>query len=147
MEITTLHTIAKSTLDYDPSVPCIIARQWGFLDSSEFREWLNKGLELMIEKEKVHGKMAWFADLRQGDAQADADLQWVATDWTTRALAASIRHVAFILPEDDYALAQMNAETYAELSESKAKEEHMITRMFKDEASAKTWLRDALFRP
>ena len=44
------------TLEYDPSVPCVIATFNGFMSSEQFREFLTAGLDLMIEKKKETGK-------------------------------------------------------------------------------------------
>lgn len=144
METNILFTLGESTINYDPAVPCLVARYVGFHTIEEFRQFMNKGLELLIEKKKVHGRIGWLPDIREGDAQADDGLEWVATDWTIRALAAGISHVAFVLPEDDYTIPEMNAETYAETAQAEIDGEQMTTRMFKDEASAKAWLREAL---
>ena len=137
-----LYKVQGTILISDPSVPCIILRQVGFLNGEEFKEVLNKGLELMIEMKKEHGKSTWLVNLIEGDAQTNEDLEWVGTDWNMRVLTAGIRHVAFVLPDDGYTMAQMNAETYAETAQAEIDGVQMTTRMFKDEASAKMWLRE-----
>lgn len=142
MEI--LHKMQNTTILSDLSVPCIILKQVGFLNGEEFRMVLNKSLELMIEMKKVYGKCAGLFNLIEGDAQANEDLEWAGTDWNMRALAAGIQYVAFTRHEDDCTMAQLNADTYAELSESEANEGQMTTRTFKNEESAKAWLREVL---
>ncbi|WP_221408956.1 hypothetical protein [Ohtaekwangia koreensis] len=53
-----LHTQKYGTLDYDPSVPCIIATHFGYATNDEFRSLLNLGLSYAIEKKKKSRK-AW----------------------------------------------------------------------------------------
>lgn len=144
MKTEALYTLGESTIVYDPSVPCMIATHVGFQTSEEFRTFLNKGLELMIEKIKEKGTMAWLPNIRNFDALDERDLQWAAADWNERAYLAGIKHVAFVLADDDYDLATIGAETYVEAGQSQKEKPQMTTRMFKDEESAKAWLREVL---
>ncbi|GAA0195849.1 hypothetical protein GCM10009122_60170 [Fulvivirga kasyanovii] len=118
-------------------------RHVGFLDGAEIRYCLNKGLELMIEKRKEYGRIAWLVDLREGDAVAEADLQWIAADWNARLLEAGICYVAFVLSEDDYAFSSVSAESYQGFSEEEVGDQ-VINRNFQNEESAKAWLREVL---
>ncbi|MBL6446708.1 hypothetical protein JMN32_10320 [Fulvivirga sp. 29W222] len=140
MSVTTIYTMGKSRIEYDPSVPCLIARHIGFELSHEHREFLNKGLELLIEKKKEQGKIAWVPDLRLSDAIMEEDSMWAVNDWSPRALAAGVKHVAFILSEDEFALASMASETYNDAIKN---DEQMQVGNFRDEESAKEWLRES----
>jgi hypothetical protein len=40
------------SLEFDPSVPCVVATFVGFMTSDQFRQFLMRGLDLMIEKKK-----------------------------------------------------------------------------------------------
>ena len=44
------------TLEYDSTVPCITASFIGFMSSEQFRAFLNKGLDYLIEKKQHHDK-------------------------------------------------------------------------------------------
>ncbi|GAA0195878.1 hypothetical protein GCM10009122_60210 [Fulvivirga kasyanovii] len=145
MKIETFYTQGESTLNYDPSVPCIIVNNVGFATSEEFRALLNKGLEFLIEKQKIHGKIGWLSNLVQADAYSEDDMKWVATDFDARAYEAGVRHVSFVLAEDAYAFANFSAETYQKYSQEEIGEK-IVIRNFKDEASAKAWLREVLSR-
>ncbi|MBL6447707.1 hypothetical protein JMN32_15420 [Fulvivirga sp. 29W222] len=142
MQTEILYQLEESIIEYDPSVPCIIGRHIGFHMSNEFRQFLDKGLELMVEKMKEHGKVAWVANLHQSDVIIEEDNIWAAEDWTPRALKAGICHTAFVLHEDEYALANMNQEVYQDQIAKNQNE--MIIGRFKDEESAKAWLREML---
>jgi len=138
--ITTLQTFEHGRLDYDATVPCIILVQVGFMDSHEFRSWLNHGLKLLIEKKKVHHNILWTVDIRQADVVAQQDIEWAATDWTSSALKEGIAHVAFVRPKDE--LADMSMTTYQEtIQEVTAEGKKMIMANFNDIEEAKEWFR------
>ena len=66
------------TIEYDPSVPCITASFIGFMSSEQFRDFLDKRLQFMIEKKKNHKKILWLADTSKHVVQPDQDTKWVA---------------------------------------------------------------------
>ena len=123
------------TLEYDPAVPCITATFNGFMNSDQFKSFLNKGLDLLIEKKKVHGKILWLADTRNHVVQPEKDTNWVAEDWNVRALKAGIRHVAFVLPVNAFGGAAVK--NYAKKNE--VQENRMIVEMFQEVSTAKEW--------
>lgn len=133
--ITRLHTWEYGTLDYDPSVPCIIATHLGFSTDEEFKDMLNQGLQYAIVKRKEHCKMAWLADtsLMSGNAMAE----WAAADWNPRALAGGIYHIAFVSPKDIFA--DMQIRDFLKLGSRK-----LESASFADVDSAKEWLHDAM---
>jgi hypothetical protein len=125
------------TLEYDASVPCITATFNGFMSSEQFRNFLNKGLQYLIEKKKEHGRILWLADTSKHVVQPDSDTKWVADDWNPRALKAGIRHVAFVLPENVFGNASVKK--YADNNDKK--DEKMVVQMFGDMNTAKEWFR------
>jgi hypothetical protein len=125
-------------LEYDSTVPCITASFIGFMSSEQFRSFLNKGLDYLIEKKKEHDKILWLADTRKHVVQPDKDTKWVADEWNPRALKAGIYHVAFVLPENVFGGASVKK--YAENNEQK--KDKMVVQMFGDIDSAKNWFRD-----
>ena len=133
-----LYTYDKAaTIEYDSSVPCLIDTIKEFLVSEELRSHLNKGLELLIEKKRIHGQIGWIADTRFVPPIFEDDLKWIAEDWTLRAEKAGIRHIAMVMPKDY--VAQMNLEVYQEhLRELTPRE--LVTGVFKDLESAREWL-------
>lgn len=125
------------TLEYDSTVPCITATFNGFMSSEQFRNFLNKGLDHLIEKRKVHPKMLWLADTRKHVVQPDKDTKWVADEWNPRALEGGIYHVAFVLPENVFG----NASVKRYADNTIQKKDEMVVQMFGDIKSAKDWFR------
>ena len=126
------------TLEYDATVPCIIASFNGFMSSEQFRSFLNKGLDALIEKKKNHDKILWLADTSKHVVQPDSDTKWVADDWNPRALKAGIRHVAFVLPENVFGNASVKK--YADNNDKN--EQRMVVQMFGDINTAKQWFKN-----
>lgn len=125
------------SLEYDSTVPCITATFNGFMSSEQFRNFLNKGLDFLIEKKRFHDRILWLADTTKHVVQPDKDTKWVADEWNPRALKAGIFHVAFVLPENVFG--GISVKKYAETSEKKG--DSMIVQMFGDIDSAKRWFR------
>ena len=125
------------SLVYDSSVHCVTATFDGFMTSEQFRDFLNKGLNHLIEKKKVHDKILWLADTTKHVVQPDKDTQWVADSWNPRAIEGGIRHVAFVLPENVFG--GMSVKKYAENSEKKG--DSIEVQMFGNVESAKAWFK------
>lgn len=125
------------TLEYDSTVPCITATFNGFMSSEQFRNFLNKGLDHLIEKRQVHPRMLWLADTRKHVVQPDKDTKWVADVWNPRALNGGIHHVAFVLPENVFG----NASVKRYADNTLQKKDEMVVQMFGDIKSAKDWFR------
>ena len=126
------------TLEYDPLVPCITATFNGFMNSEQFRHFLNLGLEHLIEKRKNHKQILWLADTSKHVVQPDKDTKWVADEWNPRALKAGIHHVAFVLPENVFG--NMSVKKYADNSQKNG--DSMVVQMFGDIRSAKNWFKN-----
>jgi hypothetical protein len=126
------------TLEYDSTVPCITATFNGFMSSEQFRAFLSKGLDHLIEKKQSHDKILWLADTRKHVVQPDKDTKWVADEWNPRALKGGIRHVAFVLPDNVFGNASIKR--YAD--NTVKKKDEMDVQMFGDITSAKDWFRN-----
>ena len=142
MQTMRLYTLGESTIDFDPSVPCIVVKQIGFLTSDEFREIQEKGLDLYAVKKKEYGKLAWLSNIQESDAVEMESLKWAVEELTPRCYQAGNRYSAVVLPEEEYSMASMNAETFEENMDQK--EPLLNIRRFKDEELAKAWLREVL---
>ncbi|GAA0195862.1 hypothetical protein GCM10009122_60190 [Fulvivirga kasyanovii] len=143
MQTIRLYTLGKSTLEYDVAVPCLIFRHIGFMDSTEFRTFLNKALELAVERKEEGEMFGWVTNLTESDAFLEEDMVWAANDFEKQAHEKGLRAVAFVLNQDAYALSSISGEIFVESSEERGSEEvkHMN---FKDEESAKAWLKEVL---
>jgi hypothetical protein len=134
----TLYEEKYGTLEYDRTVPCITATFKGFMSSEQFRDFLNKGLEKLIEKKQFHKNILWLADTSKHVVQPDKDTAWVASDWNPRALKAGINHVAFVLPENVFG--SLSVKKYSENNDKQ--ESKMTVKMFGDINLAKKWFRE-----
>lgn len=126
------------TIEYDSTVPCITASFNGFMSSDQFRSFLNKGLDYLIEKKQSHDKILWLADTSKHVVQPDKDTKWVADEWNPRALKGGIHHVAFVLPENVFG----NASVKRYADNTLQKKDEMQVQMFGDINSAKEWFRN-----
>ena len=126
------------SLEYDASVPCITATFNGFMSSEQFRDFLNKGLDHLIEKKKSHDRILWLADTSKHVVQPDQDTRWVAEEWNPRAIKNGIHHVAFVLPENVFG--GLSVKKYASNSEKKG--DKMTVQMFGSLQSAKDWFKN-----
>jgi hypothetical protein len=126
------------TLEYDSTVPCVTATFNGFMSSEQFRTFLSKGLDYLIEKKQSHDKILWLADTRKHVVQPDKDTKWVADEWNPRALKGGIHHVAFVLPENVFGNASIKR--YAD--NTVQKKDEMEVQMFGDINSAKQWFKN-----
>lgn len=126
------------TLEYDSTVPCITATFNGFMSSEQFRTFLTKGLDYLIEKKQSHPRILWLADTRKHVVQPDKDTNWVAEQWNPRALQGGIHHVAFVLPENVFGNASIKR--YAD--NTVKKKDEMEVQMFGDLNSAKQWFKN-----
>ena len=126
------------TLEYDSTVPCITATFNGFMSSEQFRAFLTKGLDYLIEKKQSHDKILWLADTRKHVVQPDKDTKWVADEWNPRALKGGIHHVAFVLPENVFG----NASVKRYADNTVKKKDEMDVQMFGDINSAKQWFKN-----
>ena len=135
--IVRLHAEEHGTLDYDPSVPCIIATHIGFATDKEFKDFLNLGLEYATEKKKECANLGWLADTLLMDGNTSAE--WAVSDWNPRVFAEGIHHLAFVSPKDIFADVQI--QEYVTLS---SPDEKIKTASFEDIESAKQWLRNTM---
>ena len=137
--ITRIYEREYVTLDYDSSVPCVVATPLKFMMPEEFKSHLNFGLDFII-KIKDTRKMLWLADITLDGTLDEEGLKWVIEDWTPRAIAAGIKHMGVVIPENEWT--KIAAEEYSESVKSTKEKEGLTTAYFKDVESAKNWFRE-----
>lgn len=132
--ITRIYTKDYVVLDYDSSIPCVVATNLKFVLPEEFKSFLNFGLDFIIEEHaKTTERILWLADVKLSPV-FDADvIQWIAGDWTPRMLAAGVSHFAFVLPDSEWAMGGVN-----DFSDESAKKGLTIANFAEVEA-AKKW--------
>ncbi|AYB32053.1 hypothetical protein [Chryseolinea soli] len=132
--ITRIYDREYLTLDYDPAVPCIIATFLKFMMLEEFKSAQASGLYFVEKKIKETGRMMWIVDSKLTLID-DECAKYAVEDWTPRALAVGIKHVAFVISANQWG--QIGLDEYAQDTMDKG----MTTASFKDVESAKSWLR------
>ncbi len=136
--ITRIYTKDFVEIDYDPSAPCLLARNLKFMLSDEFKSHLEFALAFMKEKVKETGKnIMWLVDTRHSPVFQEEDVQWATQDWTPRALSVGVTHVAFILSQNEWVV--MGVDKYNDEG-SKA---GMKVAYFPDIDSARNWFSES----
>ncbi len=101
-----------------------------FARGKEFREGLNKGLELIIKKKSDR----WLADLRKMQVLSLEDQQWSNEVWFPRAIEGGIRKMAIVKPAS--ALAKMGVKNIM----NKVGSIELKTAYYDNEKEALSWL-------
>lgn len=131
----------SGVIEYDSITPCVTVRFEGFMNSEEFRDFLNKGLDFLVsEMGKRKREILWLADTRKHEVQPARDTQWVSDVWNPKAFKAGLRHVAFVLPEKVFG--QLAVNNYAKENDQKD-ESKMAIKMFGDPEKAKNWYKES----
>ena len=124
---------SKDYLDiyWEESIQCVIMQWKKFVKGEDFREGLNKGLELIKSKNSSR----WLADMRHMQVLAVADQEWSNNDWFPRAISGGIRKMALVQPAS--ALAKMGVKNVM----SKVQDVQLETANFDNLEDAKKWLK------
>ncbi|MDZ7741648.1 MAG: STAS/SEC14 domain-containing protein [Bacteroidota bacterium] len=86
---------------WNEDIHCVVMVWKKFIRGEDFREGLNTGLELLIEKNASR----WLADLRNLKILSNEDQEWSNNEWFPRATKAGIKKMALVKPRS--ALAKM----------------------------------------
>ena len=74
-----------------------VCSEWkGFAIGEDFREGLNKGLEVLIEK-KGHG---WLGDLQNMQLICLEDQKWCRTIWFPQAIQSGLTKLSIVCPQN-----------------------------------------------
>ncbi|WP_324760047.1 STAS/SEC14 domain-containing protein [Haloarcula sp. GH36] len=117
------------TIEWDGSIEAVIMNWTDFAEGEEYREGLNKGLEVIEQ----HGAENWLADLREMGAVSQEDQEWTRNEWHPRAFETSLTNMAIIQPES--VVAEMSVDDLVQ----EIGEETTI-QIFDNREDAKTWL-------
>ena len=136
--ITRLYSVTQGYIDYDPAVPCLVGYIDSYMTSEEFRSFMMKGLELIHQKVKEHGKMSWIADLKKSDVFDPDDTEWASQYWHVEAHKAGVACAAFVTPDNVFAVT--NIEDFMECADL----EIIISNSFGTLEEAKRWCSETL---
>lgn len=118
-------------IDWDESGKCVVMEWKGFVTGNSFRDAVDKGLELLIEKRGDK----WLADLSKMGVISQEDQKWADEDWFPRAVKAGIRYMAMIRPQK--IISQMSVRNVInQIGDLKIETEY-----FEKPEDAKAWLR------
>lgn len=117
-------------IDWDEQNQCVIMEWKGFVTGKTFRDSVDKGLELLIEK-RSH---KWLADLSKMGVISQEDQKWADEDWFPRAVKAGIRYMAMIRPQK--IISQMSVRNVI----SQVGDLKIETEYFENAKDAKAWL-------
>lgn len=138
--ITRLHTVDGITLDFDSSVPCLLATYTGYVASQDFRSHCEFGITCVRQKVAEHGKVAWLTDLRKSEIFTEEDVKWTNEYWNVQVYASGLQYFALVMAENIFAA--MNVEEFME--EHKRRKEPLVIKLFSDMESAAAWCREVL---
>ncbi|NJP04710.1 MAG: hypothetical protein HC837_03290 [Chloroflexaceae bacterium] len=116
---------------WDSEINSVLMEWKSFVFGNDFRQGLNKGLELAREKRASR----WLADLRKLGVVSQEDQQWSNQDWFPRALAQGIRSMAIVVPEN--VVAKWSVERIMQ----KAEEQPLVVTYLASVEEARQWLR------
>lgn len=101
-------------------------------DSASFRRALDAGLELLIQEQGQR----WLADCVRMGPVAIEDTRWANEDWTSRAIAAGVKRLAFVMAQ------RVSASISVMGFVTGAGGERVNTMHFNDIEEARRWLRE-----
>jgi len=119
-----------ASVEYDRSCGAVVGRLREFTEGEPFREYM----EAIIEALEVEGSDRVLADTSQFDAALTQDDQvWSVQDWSPRAEAAGLDHMALVMPES--VVAEMSVDSIVDMADD------TINRgLFDDVDEAREWL-------
>ena len=80
---------------WDEEVECVHIECKGFAYGEMYREGLNKGLQLLINKKS----RLWLADLQKMRLLNQEDQKWTNSDWLPRAVLGGMQRMGIVLPQ------------------------------------------------
>lgn len=84
------------SIEYDEKVDCIVCNWKSAANHLEFRQGLQKGLELAMEKKPSK----WATDQTKMSGIKKEDQVWTYEEWFPKIIDCGIRYMAIITPEN-----------------------------------------------
>ena len=82
-------------IDWDESCRSVVMEWKGFVTGKAFREFVDKGLELLVQKRGCK----WLADLSNMGVMSQDDQNWADIDWFPRAVKSGVKYMAMVRPQ------------------------------------------------
>ena len=122
------------TIRWDQATRSVIMEWKMFVDGDGFRDGLNTGLELLVEKRASR----WLADLRKLEVVTADDQKWSNEDWFPRAISAGIKAMAIVVPKSTIAAMSVDAI----MKKAELQNRTLVTHYFDNVFDAREWLRE-----
>lgn len=122
-----------ATLWYHPESNIVHHVFHRFIYGEEFREVLNKGVEVFKER----NAQKWLSDDRKNSALPTEDVEWSMTEWFPTAFESGWKYWAIVMPDKIAGQLNMNRflKTYIERG--------LVVQVFENTEEAMNWLEDA----
>ncbi|MDJ1430561.1 hypothetical protein [Halostagnicola sp. A-GB9-2] len=120
------------TIEWESTIDAVVMDWHNFAKGDQYREGLEKGLELVEEKRAEN----WLADLRDLGTVTQEDQEWTQEEWHPRAFETSLSTIAVIQPES--VVANMSVENLVQEFGSNENK----SRIFSDRDEAESWLKN-----
>lgn len=130
MSQTVISDTDYATLWYHPEKKIIHHKFHRFIYGPEFRNVLDKGLEIM----KQNGSQKWLSDDRENSTLTAEDGEWAQTDWSPRVIAVGWKFWAIVMPEK--VIGQINMKRFAKDYSEKG----VTVQFYTDADEALKWL-------
>lgn len=124
------YTAPHLTVEWDRSLEAVVMNWHDFAKGEDFREGLEKGLELVERK----GARNWLADLREMGTVSKEDQRWTNEEWHPRAFRTSLSNMAIIQPEN--VVANMSVENMV----TEIEDAGVVSHVFDNRPEAESWL-------
>lgn len=127
------------SIEYDESIPAIVAHYHGYMTSEQFRELLMQGAGFVAEKSKeVKTGIVWIANTKNQTIQSLEDTLWASEIWNPLVYKYGVRFLGFVIPDKLFGLSAV--ENYTR-SNYVRKENVLEIMMFNELENARKWYR------
>ena len=120
---------AHCTIEYDPTLKCVIQTWKGFAGSQKFRASLLKTLEVFETQEAT----SIINNTQHSKVVAAEDLDWSAREIDPKLIECGLRKIALIVPQDRF-----TRHSLAHFRQNSG--EHFVIQHFADLDEAKAWI-------
>ncbi len=121
---------ARIRIWWDEGLKSVVAEGEGYIDGEDLHAGMNAGIDLLGKK----NASKWLADMRFRRALPEADMVWIAQDFTPRAVEAGMRYIAIVVPTSVLGMMTLK------ITKEKTKITSYETRHFDSVDDARIWL-------
>jgi hypothetical protein len=118
------------TIEYDPTLKCVIQTWKGFAGSENFRAAILKTIEVFEQREA----QSIISNTQNSKVVSPADADWVAGYANPILISHGLRKIAFIVPENVFA--RRSVDHFRDETKGQA----LATQYFADLATARAWV-------